>query len=148
MAASALVAFTTDTTPPNITNVVQTPALSDVQPQNTVNINATVTDSLSGVKSVVLNYTNGNGIWITVNMTNIAGNVWNASIPAFPLGTYVNYTIVANDNAGNHITTEQALGYQYQYHVVPEFPLFLILPIFIVTLLFAVIVYRRKRGPA
>ena len=80
-----------------------------------------------------------------VNMTNLEGNIWNATIPAFPYGTYVNYTIIAEDNVGNTITTEEVLGYQYQYQVVPEFPSFIILSLFMIATLLTLIVSRRKR---
>jgi hypothetical protein len=50
---------------------------------------------------------------------------------------------MAEDYANNTITTEE-MGYTYQYHVVPEFPLFLILPLFVIATLLAVIVYRKK----
>jgi plastocyanin len=117
MGASNTVYFVIDTAPPNITNVTQNPSVNDVKPSDTVRINVTVTDALSRVRQVILNYTNGNGTWTAEVMTNVEGNVWNANIPAFPDNTYVNYTIAAEDNASNSITTEKVLGYQYQYHV-------------------------------
>jgi hypothetical protein len=137
--------FEVDTTPPSITNVVQNPPPNNVGPQNAVNINATVTDATSGVKQVLLNYTVGNGTWTEVTMTNIAGNTWNASIPAFPFGTYVNYTIAAEDNANNSITTEKTLGYQFKYQVVPEFPTLLLLVLLMTATAAAVIVHKRKQ---
>jgi len=132
-----------DTTPPNITGVSQTPLEDNVLPEDEVKVNATVTDNLNGIKQVVLNYTNGNGTWITVNMTNLEGNIWNGTIPAFPYCTNVTYAIMAEDNAGNTITTEE-MEYEYQYHVIPEFPSFLILPLFMIATLLAVMVYKRK----
>jgi len=134
-----------DTTPPNITGVSQTPLEDNVLPEDEVKVNATVTDNLNGIKQVVLNYTNGNGTWITVNMTNLEGNIWNGTIPAFPYCTNVTYAIMAEDNAGNTITTEE-MEYEYQYRVIPEFPSFLILPLFLIATLPAVILYRRKQG--
>lgn len=128
--------------PPDITDVFQIPPKNNVQPEDEVRVNATVTD-MSGVKQVTLNYTNGNGTWITVNMTSPDGDVWNATIPAFPYCTNVTYVIIAEDNANNKITTEE-LGYQYQYQVIPEFPSFLILPLFMMATLLVAIVYRRK----
>ena len=134
-----------DTTPPNITCVSQTPLEDNMLPEDEAKVNATVTDNLSGIKQVILNYTNGNGTWITVNMTNLEGNIWNGTIPAFPYCTNVTYAIMAEDNAGNTITTEE-MEYEYQYHVIPEFPSFLILPLFMIATLLAFIVYRRKHS--
>ena len=62
------VCFGVDTTPPNITDVVQIPSADNVSSEDAVKVNATVTDNFSGVKQVTLNYTNGNGTWITANM--------------------------------------------------------------------------------
>ncbi|MDH5462535.1 MAG: hypothetical protein OEX09_09990, partial [Candidatus Bathyarchaeota archaeon] len=97
------------------------------------------------VRQVVLNYTNANGTWVTVDMTNLEGNTWNAKIPAFPHATNVTYIIMAEDNEGNVITTEK-LGHEYQYKVIPEFPSFLILPLFMITILLAIIIHRKKRA--
>jgi len=131
-------AFGPDTTPPNITDVSQFPFKNNVTPEDEVQVNATVTDDLSGVKQVTLNYTKGNGTWINVDMTNLEGNVWNATIPKFPYCNNVTYAIIAEDNANNTITTEE-MGYEYKYHVIPEFPSFIIIPLFMIAtaLLFA-----------
>jgi hypothetical protein len=145
MGASSTVYFVVDTTPPNITEVSQTPLKNNVRPEDEVKINATVTDNLSGVKQVTLNYTNGNGTWITLKMTNLEGNIWNATIPAFPYCTNVTYILIAVDNVNNIITTEE-MGYEYQYHVIPEFPSFLILPLFMIATILAVIIYKRKHS--
>jgi len=145
MGASNTIHFTVDTTPPNITNVSQTPPENNVLPEDEVKVNATVFDILSGVKQVILNYTNGNGTWVTAEMTNLEGNIWNAKIPAFPHATNVTYIIKAEDNQGNVITTEK-LGYEYQYKVIPEFPSLLIPPLLITATLIAIIIHRKKRA--
>ena len=119
-----------DTTPPNITEVSQIPLKNNVLPEDEVEVNSTVTDDLSGVKRVTLNCTNGNGTWIIVDMTNIEGNIWNGAIPNFPYSTNLTYVIKAEDNENNTITTED-MGYEHQYRVIPEFPSFLILPLFV-----------------
>ncbi len=124
-----------DTTPPNITGVSQTPTKNNVLPGDEVKVNATVTDVVSGVERVALNYTNGNGTWVIAEMTNLEVNLWNATIPAFPYGTNVTYTIMAEDKANNTITTEELFGYLYQYEVIPEFPSLLILPLFMIATL-------------
>jgi hypothetical protein len=117
-----------------------------VLPEDEVKVNATVTDVVSGVERVALNYTNGNGTWVIAEMTNLEATFWNATIPAFPHGTNVTYTVMAEDKANNTITTEELFGYQYQYEVIPEFPSLLILPLFMIATLLAVTVYRRKHS--
>jgi parallel beta-helix repeat protein len=140
---SATVYFTIDTIKPDITNVAQDPP-TNILPHTAVKINATVTDVTSGIKQVTLNYTTGDGTWITVEMTNLDEDIWNATIPAFPYGTNVTYVIIAEDNAGNTITTEQIYGYKYEYPVVPEFPLATVLFALMMTTLLAATVFKRK----
>jgi len=143
MGYSSTVYFTVDTTPPNITDVSQIPLENNVLPEDEVKVNATVTDELSGVKQVTLNYTNGDGTWVTVNMTNLEGNVWNATIPAFPYGTNVTYRIIAEDNMNNTITTEE-LGYEYQYIVVPEFAAWTPMLLILMALTVAIAICKRR----
>jgi len=133
-----------DSAPPFIENVDQEPAEDDVYPDDEVMVYANVTDE-SGVKQVILSYTNGNGTWISVNMTSLEYDVWNGTIPQFDFGTWINYTITAEDNVGNTITSEEVLGYQCRYHVIPEFPL-VILPLFMLATLIAAAAFRRKRS--
>jgi hypothetical protein len=132
-----------DITPPVISNVYQQPTEDNVHPTDRVVIYADVTDDISGVKQVTLNYTVGNGTWVTADMVNLAGDTFNATIPGFPLGTNVTYVIRAEDNANNSITTEE-MGYTYQYPVIPEFASALIMPLFMAATLIAVTIYRRE----
>jgi hypothetical protein len=125
-------------------HVSQTPPEDNVLPEDEVEINATVVDELNEVKHVTLNYTNGNGTWFTINMTNPEGDIWNATIPAFPYGTNITYIILAEDNVGNTVTSEE-LGYEYQYQVIPEFPSFHIIVLFAIATLLAVITRIRKQ---
>ena len=146
MGKSSTVHFTIDTTEPNITNVYQDPS-TNVLPDDVVRINVTVTD-VGGINRVQLNYTyvNSTGTWNSIaNMTNLAGDIWNATIPALQYGTNVTYVILAEDNAGNLITTEQ-LGYTYEYQVVPEFSTLPILVIFTTTTLLLAIMLQKKRA--
>lgn len=132
--------------PPNIMEVSQTPPENNVLAEDDVRINATVTDDVSGVKHVTLVYAHANssGNWIgTISMTNLEEDIWNATIPALPYGTNVTYTIIAEDNVGNTITTGE-MGFAYQYHVIPESLSFLILPFFMTATLLAVMIPRRK----
>jgi parallel beta-helix repeat protein len=147
MGSSNTVFFKVDTTPPNVTQVIQNPAENSVLPSEIVTVNVTIIDSISGVKSATLNYTYTNGsttVVELVSMTNVQGNIWNAIIPAFAYGTNVTYTILAEDNAGNTITT-QKLGFNYQYNVTPEYPALFILPFLIMGSLLTVALAKRKR---
>ena len=114
------VCFTVDTVYPNITDVSQYPLKWNVLPDDIVKVNSSVTDNLR-VKQVTLNYTTGNGTWISVEMENLEDNIWNATIQSFPVDTNITYTIVASDYANNTITTEE-LGYELEYIIVPEIP--------------------------
>jgi hypothetical protein len=116
----------------------------NVLSEDEVNVNATVTEELSGVKQAILSYTNGNGTWIDVEMTELGGNVWTGTIPKFPYATEIVYRLIAKDNVNNIITT-QDLGYTYQYTVIPEFPTFLVLLLFIIVTLLAVVYAKKKR---
>jgi len=132
--------------PPEIRNVSQTPLQGSVRPEDEVKVNATVTD-ISGVEYVFLNYTctNSSGTWSqTINMTNVRGDIWHATIPTLPYSTNITYFIVASDEANNTITTEE-MGYKYQYEVVPESQLFLVLPIFLTATLMAVVLLKKRK---
>jgi len=133
-----------DRTPPVIENVFQQPAEDNVYPDDKVEVYADVTDYMSGVKQVVLNYTTNNGTWLTIEMANLERNIWNATIPAFPYSTNVTYVVIAQDNVGNTITTQE-LGYEYQYHVIPEFTSLIFLAIFMIVTLLAAITYTKKQ---
>jgi parallel beta-helix repeat protein len=123
-----LEAFFADLTAPNITIVTQNPPEDAVTPSDIVTVNASVVDLGSGLKQVILSYSDG-GPWTTVNMTHVDGNKWTAMIPTFPEDTNVTYTITAEDNAGNIITSENQ-GYKLGYQVIPEFTLPALLTLF------------------
>jgi len=144
MLTGRVVGLISDTTPPTVTSVTQTPGQGNVLPQDIVAVNATVTDDATGVKEVALNFTTGNGTWITTAMSNLGGNEWSASIPSFPLGTNVTYIIMAEDNAGNLVST-MGTTYESNYLVIPEFPILtILLPSCAISSVLA-IVLRKKR---
>jgi WD40 repeat protein len=132
-----------DSNPPTIEDVHQIPPADNVTPDDTVMVYANVTDDYSGVKQVVLNYTADNETWFIVNMTNLIGNQYNGTIPQFSYGTNVTYVIFAEDNYNNTITTTE-LGYDYEYTVIPEFQLQMLLALFVTATLLTVI-FRRRR---
>lgn len=129
------VCFTVDTTYPNITDVSQHPTKWNVLPEDIVKVNSSVTDNLQ-VKQMTLNYTTGNGTWISVEMDPLENNIWNATIQSFPIDTNITYTIVASDYANNTITTEE-LGYKLEYIIIPEIP---VLTLFVSLLLASTII--------
>jgi hypothetical protein len=77
-------------------------------------------------------------------MTEISADTCQATIPEFENGTWIEYKITAYDNNGNQAVNDNQ-GHYYIYHVIPEFPPFLILPLFMTATLLAVISCRRKR---
>jgi hypothetical protein len=127
---------------------VQDP-LTNVLPDTVVKINATVTDATSGVKQVLLNctFTNNTNPWYAVySMANPMGDTWNATIPPQLYGTNVTYVIVAEDNAGNAITSQQIYGIKYEYTVVPEFPLPAIFFAFVMATMLMAVAAKKKKG--
>jgi hypothetical protein len=65
-------------------------------------------------------------------------------IPSFEYCTWINYTITAEDNVGNKITTE-VYGYHVQSSVIPEFSI-LILPMLVAGALLTALFYKRKHS--
>jgi len=103
---------------------IDTPSHSPQQPLPTdiVTVSVNVTDDLSGVKEVILSYTDdGGSTWFNVTMINVGGDTYEGDIPALPLGTLVEYQIIAYDNVGNEAVENKA-GEYYLYTVIPEFP--------------------------
>ncbi len=143
MCESDTVWFTVDTIPPNITDVSQTPVSINGTLEDGVKVKATVTDAVSEIDRVALKYSDGNGTWVTHEMKKLEEDVWDGTIPAFPHGTNVTYTIIAEDKAGNKVTTEELSGAPKQYEVLPEFPLWIILSLFLIAT--ASILFVRKR---
>jgi len=123
-----------DVTPPTIANVYQQPPENSVYQHNKVEVYSTVTDGLSGIRQVILNYTVNTEEWFIENMTNVEMTLYTATIPEFPYCTNISYAVVAVDKVDNIITSEE-LGYIYEYHVIPEFSLSFLLPFVIATLL-------------
>ncbi|MFW9870027.1 MAG: S8 family serine peptidase [Candidatus Thorarchaeota archaeon] len=92
-AAAAVVLADTD--PPEFGVNTRTPTVPNATEY--VVITVEVTD-VSGVHTVILSYYNGTA-WTNVTMT-WNGSSYNATIPALPAGTTVNYRFYANDTLG------------------------------------------------
>jgi hypothetical protein len=141
MGMSDPVYFTVDTTSPNVLTVSQRPLKNQVQPKDEVEVSINVTDDTSGVKQIILSYTNGNGTWISLNMSNLGGNTWSGTIPSFPSGTNIAYEINAEDRANNIITTTEE-----SYQVIEDLnTLYAILGAVIATVFFVTFFLLRKR---
>jgi hypothetical protein len=138
-----------DTSPPSISNLQQNPPGQQIQPNQSVNIQVTATDSETGVNYVELLYrtSSDNATWSgwTVSfMDKIVRDTYNGTIPGFSIGTYVQYMITAFDNANNPATLPATL--YFDYTIVPE----LQSPIMAILLLLSVstllILTKRKRS--
>lgn len=116
-----------------------------VQPNQEVEVFVNVTDAESGVKNVTLYYDlDYNQTWTAKPMSyNSSSHVCNATIPGQPAGTYVSFQIVAYDKAGNNRTKDGTEPY-CAYQVVSEFPLSLILPLFMVLSMPAILYVKKK----
>ncbi len=144
--ASNMIHFTIDTVSPNITDIHQIPSKDGVTPEDTVKVNATVEDHTSEIASVLLNYTiNNNGTWFSKEMSNLAGSLYNATIPSLEYCNDVNYTIIAEDAAGNTVTSQE-LGYSLRYHVIPEFSSSVIVLSLMTTISLAIMIFKRRYG--
>jgi parallel beta-helix repeat protein len=134
-----------DKTSPVIETQTRIPS-GNVTANQPVTISANVTDALSGVKSVRITYNaNNSAIWwdFPMNLNSTTG-LYEYKIPGQQVDTLVRYKITAYDNASNSKIDDNS-GYYFVYIVVPEFPQFLILSLFMIATLLAVTVYKRKR---
>jgi hypothetical protein len=116
-------------------------------PMNPPYVTVAVTDPGTGVDSVILSYSVDSGVsWSNVSMYGEGDGRYSArgAMPYFDIGTNVSYKIFASDRAGNQAIRDHAGNYYVFTVIIPEFPLFLILPLFMIAPLPAVIVYRRK----
>ena len=141
MASFSSVAFI-DETPPSIGTPAREP-VGDVTPDQDVKVSVSVVDVGSGVKNVTLSYSTTNGTsWIDLSMTyNSTSDLYQATIPGEEYCTWVSYKVIAYDNSENLATKDNA-GEYYVYHVIPEFPLIMILPLIIALAAFALILGR------
>jgi len=132
-----------DDVPPEIGDPVQDPS-ENIQPGQNVTVTVTVTDPGSGVYNVTLWYSIDNETtWTPLNMIKIDVNTYQTKIGGYANCTWIRYKITAYDNSGNPAVNDNH-GHSYVYHVIPEFPSALILPLFIIATLLAVMAYRRR----
>jgi len=103
-----------DKEPPVIVKVrrePETPAYNE-----TVTVEANITDEGSGVETVILSYSINMINWVNKTMSS-SGDLHVGVIPAFPYDTIVYYKIYAYDKAGNPASTGL-----YSYTVIDPYP--------------------------
>ncbi|MEM2971436.1 MAG: right-handed parallel beta-helix repeat-containing protein [Candidatus Bathyarchaeia archaeon] len=141
-----------DDMPPEISDPWQDPPPDNVQPLQNVTVWVNVTELGSGIKNVTLWFSLDNGTtWTALNMTALpipsdTTITYEATIPGYEYCTWVSYKIVAYDNAGTNATKDN-LGYYYKYHVIPEFPSAIIMPLFLTSILLIAIFSKGKQKP-
>ena len=137
-----------DKTPPKIGTQSRIPE-GNVQLNQIVKVVVNVTDSTSGVESVRLAYfinENTTGIEIPMTFNSTTGLfVSSFGISGQSANTLIRYAITAYDNAGN-LEVEDNVEQYYVYTIIPEFPSFPILSLFMIATLLAVILYRRRQS--
>lgn len=94
-----------DFTPPMISNVERVPGIPTTV--DDVNVSATITDDLVGVKNATLYYSTDGGVnWTGVSMMPVQSTKYIASIPKQTNGTVVDYYINATDIALNTASSD------------------------------------------
>jgi hypothetical protein len=106
-----------DLTKPVFSVPVRAPA-AEVQPHEPVRISVNVTDEVSGIQNVTLQYSLDSGVtWIAEAMAlNVSTGLYEAGIPGQPAGTLVKYRLTACDWAGNNAVRPDS-GQNYSYQV-------------------------------
>lgn len=82
--------------------------------------------------------------WISLNMADIFTNTYHTTIPGYENCTWMTYKIVAYDNNGYQAANDNH-GCYCNYHVIPEFPSFLVLPLFMSFTFIAVALRERRK---
>jgi len=139
-----LEAFFVDDISPEISVPVQEPPENVTAYQN-VTVTVSVTEAGSGLYNVTLWYSINNGTtWTSLNMTGFSTNIYQTTIPGHENCTWVTYKIIAYDNNGNQATNDNH-EYYYVFHVIPEFPSSIALPLSAIVALLTVIVHKKKK---
>ncbi len=111
-----------DDVPPTIDSVTQSPTTVEYDDDVIITAHVTEPTDASGVDEVTLHYTpDGGATWYAVHMALVSGDqydgTWQATIPAYPYGTTIEYYVSAIDYAGNSIDSSH-----YTYTVVDLTP--------------------------
>jgi len=132
-----------DKTNPLILEVKRQPE-GDVEPGQSVKVLVNATDSLSGIRNVMLSYNINNSLtWTNITMTlNTTTGLYEETIQGQQANTLVKYKVISYDNAGN-LKVEDNHGQYYVYTVIPEFPSTMFLLLFLIVAL-ALSVFKKK----
>lgn len=139
-----------DSVLPNIGKPLHVP--QEPTPDEEVSVFVNVTDDASGVKEVILSYSN-NSIWTNVTMLPVGEDTFTANITAMLYQTNVKYIIIAYDNF-NNLAVNNNSGLYFTYTVIPEFPsltvplLFMILSVLLVAVMHRKICHSKHQTPA
>ncbi|MEM2825581.1 MAG: Ig-like domain repeat protein [Candidatus Bathyarchaeia archaeon] len=136
-----------DKTAPVIREISRQPE-GDIEPGQPVKVLVNATDSLSGVRDIVLSYNVGDSsVWIDVPMAlNTTSRFYEGIIPGQQANVIVKYKIIIYDSAGNFVIGDNA-GQYYTYNVIPEYPSTIILLAFITLITAATILSWRRKTP-
>lgn len=129
-----------ESTPPVVGVPVQTS--QEPLPNQGVTVVVNASDGGSGIKQVILSYSNDT-VWTNTTMAHVEGDAYSGTIPPMPNQTTVRYRIIATDNA-NNTTVEDNVGSLYSYRVVPEFPSTLLLAGLIIVTTFLAVNSRKR----
>ncbi|MEM2147908.1 MAG: hypothetical protein QXJ94_04820 [Candidatus Bathyarchaeia archaeon] len=132
-----------DSVEPSIDTPTRYPS-GEIEIGQAVKISVNATDSGSGIKEVILQYSLNNGAsWTNVNMTyNSTSNLYERIIPAQSTNLTVKYAVYASDNVGNGAVNNNS-GQYYSYYVIPEFSLVMLIAILVLSSLPVAILNRK-----
>lgn len=93
--------FSIDLTPPSITNISYSPnSTDDVDPSTNITFNASISDSVSDIGLVILQYFNGSS-WNNVTMSNSSLNNYGVILPLSSVEANYTFNVWTNDSSGN-----------------------------------------------
>jgi branched-chain amino acid transport system substrate-binding protein len=98
-----------DITPPSISNVARTPLNPTIV--DDVDVTATITDDLTGVKTAVVYYSTDGSTWTVIPMTLMGATEYQAQLPSQAENVTVQYYVNATDVALN---TNVSVTYSYK----------------------------------
>ncbi|MEM2971866.1 MAG: right-handed parallel beta-helix repeat-containing protein [Candidatus Bathyarchaeia archaeon] len=132
-----------DKTAPVVAELRRQPE-GDVEPNQPVKVLVNATDSLSGVKDVILSYSiDDSSAWTDVPMTfNATTGFYEGIIQGQQAGTAVKYKITVYDSAGNYLVEDND-GQYYVYTIIPEFQSVFILLLFLLLATLAVVFSKK-----
>ena len=136
-----------DNTPPTIGEIsaIEGTYINSTAMENVV-IQVEVSDALSGVSEVILQYRIGEiGNWRNITMTK-KGDVWEATIPIVPAEQTIYVRIIAEDNVGNQAVSETT--FEIPAKAAPRIPnifVYIIIALALIIAILIVVKYIRKR---